>query len=109
MKETSNSEEEETALEEEDPVQKALDEAVKDGESYPDVICEEIFNPGTPWKTWKKTKEYNMETRISERGFLVCHSYAQTEGTVEFVADTIANYKTRGTWDINFDSGYLVK
>ena len=81
MKETSNSEEEETALEEEDPVQKALDEAVKDGESYPDVICEEIFNPGTPWKTWKKTKEYNMEVSqitifeflnffVNRRGFL---------------------------------------
>ena len=81
MKETSNSEEEETALEEEDPVQKAFDEAVKDGESYPDVICEEIFNPGTPWKTWKKTKEYNMEVSqitifeflnifVNRRGFL---------------------------------------
>jgi hypothetical protein len=28
---------------------------------------------------------------------------------VEYVADTIANYNTRGTWDINYDSGYLLK
>jgi hypothetical protein len=28
---------------------------------------------------------------------------------VESVADTIADYNTRGTWDINYDSGYLLK
>ena len=60
---------------------KGPEEKLPDGESYPDVICEEKFNPGTPLKTWKKTKEYNMEVSqitifeflnffVNRRGFL---------------------------------------
>ena len=63
-------------------MQRVYDEAVKLGETYPDEIANEIFNPSTPWKTWKKTKDYHMQTRISERGFLACYSHAQIEADV---------------------------
>lgn len=49
-----------------------------------------------------------MQTRISERGFLVCHSNAKIEGTVEFISDIIEDYKMRGIWDVNYNNGYLI-
>ena len=52
QKETNNKEE---------PLEKGFAKALEDGYSYPEIICKETFNPSTPWKTWKKTKDYNME------------------------------------------------
>ena len=60
----------ETNVEEtQDLTQKVFDEVTLEAASYPDVIVNEIFNPSTPWKTWKKTKEYNME--VSNNFFIL--------------------------------------
>lgn len=44
---------------------------------YPDELNQEIFEPNSPWSSWQKTDEFEIQTRVSDRGFLCCYSRAK--------------------------------
>lgn len=44
---------------------------------YPDELNQEIFQPNQPWSSWQKTDDFEIQTRVSDRGFLCCYSRAQ--------------------------------
>lgn len=77
--------------------------------SYPDILMKEIFEPNQPWEKYKKNKDNLIQTRISERGLLVCHSKAQINRSAEELKNIISNYETRKSWDQNCAEGYLAK
>jgi hypothetical protein len=46
---------------------------------------------------------------MSDAGLLMCHSHAKVNTTMDNLLVKMANYDTRHLWDVNFESGKLVK
>jgi START domain len=51
---------------------------------------------------WQKTPDYSIETRISERGFLVVRSRATINCSIVEVADVLRDDKLKPQWDPNY-------
>jgi len=77
---------------------------LRESKYYPDELYSEIFEPKQPWTKWQTTKEYSVQTRMSDRNLICVYSKANVNTSLDNLVKVIEDVDIRSQWDPNMDS-----
>ena len=58
---------------------------------------------------WQKTEDYEIKTRISDRGLLVIYNHCQINATMKEFIDACQDQEVRAKIDPNYAEGRAIK
>ena len=67
----------------------------RESKYYPDELYSEIFEPKQPWTKWQTTKEYSVQTRMSDRNLICVYSKANVNTSLDNLVKVIEDVDIR--------------